>query len=236
MSSYKTHGKQRFKPSFLRRQGKMTKAQKRHYREHWIRFGLDLRYKEQFSAEEFFGNQNPVCLEIGFGKAETLLHRATKEPERNFIGIEVHKPAIASCLGKLAELGLENVLLLKKDAFLILLDNLKDTKIEEVWVFFPKPWEEEERRVLRGFFLEILEPHLESHAKLYCATDVLEYAEFAIQVFEENVKWKNQAEKGRTTDRPVWRQNSKYEQKGIEEGRVNVDFCFQYRGRVENSI
>lgn len=230
MSSYKIHGQQRFKPSFLRRQGKMTKAQKRYYREHWTVFGLELRYKSQFSAEEYFGNQNPVCLEIGFGQAETLLYQAMQDPQRNFIGIEVHKPAIASCLGKLAELGLENVLLLKRDAFLILLDHLKDTKLEEVWVFFPKPWEEEDRRVLRSFFLEVLEPHLKLGAKLYCATDVLAYAAFAIEAFEENPRWKNMAEKGMYTSRPVWRQCSKYEQKGIEEGRENVDFCFQYVG------
>ncbi len=230
MSSYQRDGKQRFKPSFLRRQGKMTKAQKRYFREYWSNFGLNLEYNTRFSAQEYFGNQNPVSLEIGFGQAETLLYRAIREPNRNFIGIEVHKPAIAACLGKLSELNIDNVLLLKKDAYLVFLDHLRDSIIDEVLVFFPKPWADEERRILRLYFLEILEKHLRPEARLYCATDVSEYAEYAMQQFEMNPRWLNTSGIGQFSSRPSWRQISKYEEKGFQEGRLSVDFCFCYRG------
>lgn len=228
MSSYQHNGVLRFKTSFLRRQGKMTKAQKRYFREHWTQFGLDLEYNSQFSAQEYFGNQNPISLEIGFGQAETLLFRAEREPSRNFIGIEVHKPAIASCLGKLAQFNLQNVLLLKKDAYLVLLDHMRETLLDEVWVFFPKPWEDQERRLLRGFFLDVLEPHLEDNAKLYCATDVYDYALYAIEEFGTKPKWSNVSGMEQFSPRPAWRQLSKYEEKGLQEGRSSIDFCFQY--------
>lgn len=208
----------------------MTKAQKRYFHEYWSLYGLDLEYNTRFSAQEYFANQQPISLEIGFGQAETLLYRAIREPERSFIGIEVHKPAIAACLGKLAELEVQNVLLLKKDAYLLLLDHLRDTILDEVWVFFPKPWEDEERRLLRSFFLETLEPHVKREAKLYCATDVSDYAHYAMQQFENNPRWSNISGSGELSLRPTWRQISKYEKKGNQEGRKSIDFCFQFLG------
>ena len=50
-----------------------------------------------------FGNQAPVCLEIGFGNGDALLEMAQNEPDMNFLGVEVHSPGIGHAL-----LGIES--------------------------------------------------------------------------------------------------------------------------------
>ena len=45
--------------------------------------------------DALFARHAPLVLEIGFGNGEQLLHAAIHEPARNFIGIEVHRPASA---------------------------------------------------------------------------------------------------------------------------------------------
>ena len=229
MSSYKVQGKIRFKPSFLRRQGKMTKAQKRYFREFWSEYGLDLLHGVQFSATEYFGNEQPVTLEIGFGQAETLLHRAQSEPERNFIGIEVHKPAIANCLNQLKQRNLNNVLLLKKDALLVCVDHLRDSLLDEICIFYPKPWEDAERRILRAQSIRFLQKHCRSGTDLYCTTDVEDYAFFALREFSSCVGWENQSSSSGFSIRPRWRQVSKYEKKAISEGRDSFDLHFRFQ-------
>ena len=45
----------------------------------------------------------PLVLEIGFGLGHSLLEMAAAHPEKNFIGVEVHKPGVGAALIKLEE-------------------------------------------------------------------------------------------------------------------------------------
>ena len=57
--------------SFVRRQGRMTDAQKRALDQSWAEWGIDLPDEEVILAD-LFSNENPVVLEIGFGMGDTL--------------------------------------------------------------------------------------------------------------------------------------------------------------------
>ena len=48
-------------------------------------------------------------LEIGFGNGEQLLFAAEREPERDFIGVEVHGPGVGRLLNMLAADGLDGM-------------------------------------------------------------------------------------------------------------------------------
>ena len=224
VSSLKRNGQLRWKPSYLRRQGQMTKAQKRSYRELWPKFGIDLNYLSTFSPNDYFRTEAPLILEIGFGKAETLLHRATAQPQYNYIACEVHKPSVAALLKQLQERDIKNIVVVHKDALLFLADHFVPTPLKEIWVFFPNPWpKDHSRRFIRPLSLEIFTPFLSAGTTFYCATDVEDYA-FAIKETMKNTeKWTPLG-----TDRPSWRQPSKYEKKGITNNCRIFDLSFVY--------
>jgi len=233
MSSLQRNGQTRWKPSYLRRQGQMTKAQKRYFRELWPKYGIDLPYGSILDCRTIFPRPQPVLLEIGFGQGENLLHRAQLEPYNNFLAVEVHKPAIASVLHKIDQHNLCNVRLVRKDILLLLADHLKHTQFSEIWVFFPEPWldpKDHHRRILRPFMLELLRPFVTDGTHLYFATDIQEYAYFALQTLTETEGWNNTHHADGFSTRPQWRQSSKYEKKGLKADRSIVDLCFQFQG------
>ncbi|MDR2101784.1 MAG: tRNA (guanosine(46)-N7)-methyltransferase TrmB, partial [Treponema sp.] len=83
--------------SYVRRSGRMSEAQKRSYET------LGPRYLIPFSplpvdSEALFGNKNPLIIEIGFGMGIATAEIAASFPEKNYLGIEVHKPGIGRLL------------------------------------------------------------------------------------------------------------------------------------------
>ncbi|HRF84425.1 MAG TPA: tRNA (guanosine(46)-N7)-methyltransferase TrmB, partial [Pseudoxanthomonas sp.] len=94
--------------SFVLRQGRFTPAQQRAFDQAWPRFGLDYAGGVR-DLDATFGRPAPKVLEIGFGNGEALRFAAGNEPERDFIGIEVHRPGVGRLLNALADDGATNV-------------------------------------------------------------------------------------------------------------------------------
>ena len=46
---------------------------------------------------EFFGNQNPVRIEVGMGKGKFIMELAEKKPDVNYIGPSWSCPTFTSC-------------------------------------------------------------------------------------------------------------------------------------------
>ena len=46
---------------------------------------------------EYFGNDNPIVLELGCGKGEYTVGLARKYPEKNFIGIGCFRDCCSNC-------------------------------------------------------------------------------------------------------------------------------------------
>ena len=95
-------------------------------------------------------------------------------------------------------------------------------------IFFPEPWSEhnKHRRIMNAQTLVALEPLLTKEAQLFFATDVQEYAQDAHTRFENAPHWSSSHEM--FAPRPEWRPMSKYETKGIKEGRSIFDLHWQY--------
>ena len=89
--------------TFVLRQGRMTDCQQRDYEElseQWcINYIEDMEEKIDFNT--VFGNTNPVTIEIGFGMGAATAIIAEQNPDKNYIGIEVHKPGVGSLLGEI---------------------------------------------------------------------------------------------------------------------------------------
>ncbi|HVN41928.1 MAG TPA: tRNA (guanosine(46)-N7)-methyltransferase TrmB, partial [Steroidobacteraceae bacterium] len=77
--------------SFVVRGGRMTIAQERAWRELWPTLGLEsVDGVPDWSL--VFGREAPRTLEIGFGNGESLVALAGAHPERDYLGVEVHRP------------------------------------------------------------------------------------------------------------------------------------------------
>jgi tRNA (guanine-N7-)-methyltransferase len=48
-------------------------------------------------------------VEIGFGMGDSLLEMAKQKPDKNFIGVEIHKPGVGKLLHGIASEKLENL-------------------------------------------------------------------------------------------------------------------------------
>ena len=83
--------------SFVKREGRLTKAQERALNDHWQTMGLN-HSDGLIDLKNLFTNDNPVVLEIGFGMGKSLVEMAKFAPELNFIGVEVHKPGVGACI------------------------------------------------------------------------------------------------------------------------------------------
>lgn len=93
--------------SFVRREGRLTKGQERALQELWPVMGVEYR-DEMLDLNQLFGREAPVVLEIGFGMGKSLVEMAAAAPEKNFIGIEVHRPGVGACLSSAQDAGITN--------------------------------------------------------------------------------------------------------------------------------
>ena len=125
--------------SFVLRQGRLTPAQERAFEQHWSRYGLEPAGAPR-NFDAVFGRHADHVLEIGFGNGEALRFACANEPERDFIGIEVHRPGVGRLLNALAQDGASNVRLYNHDAVEVLERDIADASLAEIRIYFPDPW------------------------------------------------------------------------------------------------
>ena len=89
--------------------------------------------------KEVFKNSNPIYLEIGMGKGKFILEHAKRNPNINYIGLEVAESVLVRALEKLIDEPLPNLILLHIDAFK-LNDIFEDGEIDKLFLNFSDPW------------------------------------------------------------------------------------------------
>ena len=105
--------------SFVRRSGRVTAAQQRALAECWPAFGMDF-IPQVLDLDALFRRRAPRTLEIGFGNGEHLLARAVAEPQRDFLGVEVHRAGVGQLLNGAAAAQLANLRVANHDAIEVL--------------------------------------------------------------------------------------------------------------------
>lgn len=105
--------------------------------------------------DRFFGNQNPIVLELGCGRGEYTVGLGRRFPDRNFIGIDI-KGARMWAGAKEAHLaGMDNVGFLRTSIELIE-SFFAPGEVAEIWITFPDPQMKKTRKRLTATnFLEM---------------------------------------------------------------------------------
>lgn len=213
--------------SFVLRQGRMTAAQQEGLELHWPQQGL-LRENGILNIEQLFGRAAPTVLEIGFGMGGSLLQMAQFAPEKNFIGIEVHRPGVGKLLHDMADANVENIRVYCDDAVEILQQCIADDSLDAIQIFFPDPWHKKrhhKRRLIQPEFVQLLHRKLKAGGILHAATDWQDYAEHILAVMQSAPNFRNCADEN-YSPRPDYRPKTKFEQRGERLGHGVWDIIF----------
>ncbi len=214
--------------SYVRRAGRLTGPQQRALEECWPVYGLDYEdVRCDFVA--LFGRNAPVVLEIGFGNGESLVEQASRHPERDFLGIEVHEPGIGHCLIKAREAGVTNLKLINHDAVEVPEKQVQEGSLDRVNLYFPDPWPKKrhhQRRLVRPEFLELLASRLRPGGSLHIATDWENYAEHIDEVLAASDRFELVERRVHAGDRPLDRPRTKFERRGLRHGHAIWDWQF----------
>lgn len=217
--------------SFVLRQGRLTDAQDRAFDLHWPRYGLDYTGTVR-DFEGLFRRHAERVLEIGFGNGEALRYAAANEGERDFIGIEVHRPGVGRLLNALAADGADNVRVYCHDAVEVLANEIADAALAEIRIYFPDPWPKKrhgKRRLIQPSFAKLLAKKLAPGGLLHLATDWEPYAEHMWDVLDAEPCFENRAGPRNYFPRPSWRPETHFEARGMKLGHGVWDLLYLRR-------
>ena len=215
--------------SFVLREGRLTPGQERALERLWPVHGIP-NSRDLIDVNELFEREAPTTLEIGFGAGEALAAMAAAFPERNFIGIEVHRPGVGRLLMRLEEAGLTNVRVLCADAVQALTDRFPDGALAAIHLYFPDPWPKKrhhKRRIVQPPFVDLVYRRLMAGGLFHLATDWAPYAHHMIEAVEAHGGFRNRAGPGQFSPAPDWRPCTRFQRRGERLGHGVWDLLFE---------
>lgn len=89
-------------------------------------------------GQEYFGNSNPIVLELGCGKGEYAVGMGKKFPNKNYIGIDIKGARLWTGAKQVETQGITNVAFLRTS--IELLEHFfAPGEVSEIWITFPDP-------------------------------------------------------------------------------------------------
>jgi tRNA (guanine-N7-)-methyltransferase len=213
--------------SFVLRGGRMTAGQQNAFDRNWAQMGLE-QSDGMLNYAAIFGRQAPVVVEIGFGMGQSLADMARAEPDKDFIGIEVHRPGVGKLMLLAEEAGITNLKVYCDDAVEVLKNCIEDGSLERMQLYFPDPWHKKKhnkRRIVQATFVQQVRQKLALGSVFHMATDWQPYAEQMLEVMSEADGYSNAAES--YASRPDWRPVTKFERRGERLGHGVWDLLFK---------
>jgi tRNA (guanine-N7-)-methyltransferase len=216
--------------SFVRRDGRMTEAQRRVLVELWPQFGLQLE-SGMVDKAEIFQREAPCTLEIGFGSGYSLLEIAKAHPEQDFIGIEMYQPGVGSLLLGIETQEIKNIRVFYADAVEVIQQCIPDGSLDGIQIFFPDPWPKRrhhKRRLIQPEFVSLITTKLKVGGMLHLATDWEHYAKQMMRVLSQADNLANMAGDLEYAERSALRPVvTKFEGRGTRSGRLIRELQFE---------
>ncbi len=149
-----------------------------------------IKTPEEFkgSWHNFFGNNNPIHIEIGCGKGRFITETAKQNPDINYIAIEKVEDVLVMAMEKATQNELTNVVFMDMDAEKIE-EVFEKGEIERIYLNFSDPWKKNKqakRRLTHKNFLDRYKKVLNSGDFIFFKTDNRALFEFSLNSFAEN--------------------------------------------------
>ncbi len=136
--------------------------------------------------KEFFGNDNPIHIEIGMGKGKFITQLAIENPNINYIGIEKYSSVLIRAIEKRKELDMDNLFFIRFEAEYIN-DIFEENEIERVYLNFSDPWPKDrhaKRRLTSKEFLSRYDKLLVPNGYVIFKTDNKDLFDFSLEQVE----------------------------------------------------
>ena len=136
----------------------------------------------------YFGNNNPVILELACGRGEYSLALAQSNPDFNYIGVDVKGARIWRGAKNAIDLDIHNLAFLRTR-----IENLerffRPGEVSEIWITFPDPFlknSKTNRRLTSPVFLNKYSNILKQGGLIHLKTDSSELYEFTLEVLNSH--------------------------------------------------
>jgi len=152
-----------------------------------------------------------------------MLEMAAAHPERDHLGIEVHRPGVGRLLRGIQAQGLSNVRVICDDAVQVLRERLPAASFDRICLYFPDPWPKKrhhKRRIVQPDFVALIRSRLTPRGVFHMATDWAPYAEHMREVLAAAEGWDPAPE---DSERP----RTHFERRGERLGHVVADMSYR---------
>lgn len=181
----------------------------------------------------FFGNNNPIVLELGCGKGEYTLHLAQRNPEMNFIGIDIKGARFWRGAKTALEQERTNVAFVRTQIELI--EHLFAAgEVHQIWITFPDPqikFKRTKHRLTNPEFLDRYKGILEPQGLVHLKTDSAFLHGYTLGVLNgyaaKLLYAHHDIYNNPHTPEDVTAVQTFYEQKFLEQGIPITYLCFQ---------
>lgn len=126
----------------------------------------------------FFGNDNPVELDIGCGRGLFTYTAASKNPDTNYLGLEIDYREGRRAATRLLKREMSNARIIGGDCNIILTKLIDKHSVQAAHVYFPDPWwksRHHKRRLFTAEFTDILADVVQPDGHVHSWSDVAEY-------------------------------------------------------------
>lgn len=145
---------------------------------------------------QVFGNENPICLEIGMGKGRFLLTLAKQNPHMNYVGIERYSSVLLRAVENfqaLKEEGIKlpNVRFICMDATM-LPEVFAQEEVNRIYLNFSDPWPKARharRRLTSKEYFQRYDKVLEKEGCVEFKTDNQDLFTFSMEELAQSSQW-----------------------------------------------
>ena len=141
---------------------------------------------------EFFGNDNPIHIEIGMGKGTFIMESARRNPNINYIGIEKYSSVLLRAIEKREKEAeecnkLNNLIFIRMDAEYI--ENVFDKdEVDNIFLNFSDPWPKDrnaKRRLTSDRFLKRYTNIMKKEGRVTFKTDNIMLFDYSVETAKE---------------------------------------------------
>jgi tRNA (guanine-N7-)-methyltransferase len=211
--------------SFVRRNGQITGAQANALTT-FAQYIIPSSTKELLHLPRYFDTKE-VIAEIGFGMGLATYQIAQNNPDKGYLGFEVHTPGVGKLLMAIDKHQLSNLYLIHDDVAQVLPTMVPDASLAGIHVFYPDPWPKkrhQKRRLLQKEFIQLLVSKLKVGSYLYIVSDWQEYAEDVLALLQQNPQLQNRYPEFATPQE--WRPITRFNEKANQAGRASWELYF----------
>ena len=147
-----------------------------------VRFDADEAPKH-LNFRELFGNDNPVEMEIGCGKGGFICELAARNPDVNYLAVELYANVLVSACEKAKEMGLTNIRFLSGNAE-YLARFIPPHSVSRLYLNFSTPFPKKRQathRLTHPHFLEMYKGLLVPGASLIQKTDGRVFFQYSLE-------------------------------------------------------